>query len=171
MLKEKLRIDDKDALILSLLMRTPSLSQQALARQLGISQPSINARLSKLTNRGVLARVAGIDAKRSGLSLARADFSSPEPERVLERLRHCSFFVNGFVMSGTRNVSVFLIGDDLGTVERIVNTHIRSEPSVSDVELCVVVSPTKEFVCTIDLSEEQEKKCSSPSGCRSCASR
>lgn len=168
MLKDKLRIDEKDTTLLTLVMEDPSISQHELASRLKLSQPSINARLHKLRDKGVLVHTAGIDAKRSELALVRVDFTCADAERLLAVLEGCSFFVNGFVMSGTRNVSVFLIGEDLRKVEHIVNRYLRSNPKVSGIELSVVVSTAKEFVCSVDLAKEHTEACSDPDSCKDC---
>ncbi|MBD3209744.1 Lrp/AsnC family transcriptional regulator [Candidatus Woesearchaeota archaeon] len=168
MLRDKLHVDDKDVTLLSAVMRDPDISQQVLADQLKLSQPSINVRLHKLKDKGILARVAGIDAKRSGLALARVDFTCTDAEQLLSIFQHCSFFVNGFVMSGTRNVCVFLIGEDLRKVEHIVNRYLRANPRVHHVELSVVVNTAKEFVCAIDLKREHSEPCADPESCKDC---
>lgn len=169
MLKDKLGIDDKDTKILSLVMKNPDISQQTLAKELDLSQPSINVRMRKLKERGILVQTAGLDAKSAGVSLARVDFTCSNAEEVLGILNQCSFFVNGFIMSGTRNVSVFLVGEDLRKVEHIVNRYLRSSPQVSNIELSVVVNTTKEFVCSVDVQKERTEPCADPESCKECA--
>ncbi|MBN1275046.1 Lrp/AsnC family transcriptional regulator [Candidatus Woesearchaeota archaeon] len=169
MLKDKLGVDDKDAKLLTLLMRDPDISQHELAQRLRLSQPSVNARLRKLKDRGVVAHAVGLDAKRAGITLARVDFTCSDAERVLGVLQHCSFFINGFVMSGTRNASAFLVGEDLRKIEHIVNQYLRSSPKVSDIEIDVVVTMAKEFICSIDLEKEHTTPCADPESCKDCA--
>lgn len=169
MLKDKLGIDDKDGRLLSLVMKDPSVSQQELAKALDLSQPSVNARLRKLKERGILVQVAGLDVKSAGVSLARVDFTCSDADEVLSILKQCSFFVNGFVMSGTRNVSVFLVGEDLRKVEHIVNRYLRLSPKVSGIEISVVVNTAKEFVCSVDIDKEHSEPCADPASCKDCA--
>jgi Lrp/AsnC family leucine-responsive transcriptional regulator len=168
MLKDRLGLDDKDIKLLASLTKDPGISQQELAKALGLSQPSVNVRLRKLRERGVLAVQAGIDAGQAGVSLARVDFTCPDPDQILSLLSRCSFFVNGFVMSGTRNVSAFLIGEDLRKVERIVNRYLRANPAVTDIELSVVVQVVKPFICSLDLAKEHAGPCDNPAGCEHC---
>jgi DNA-binding Lrp family transcriptional regulator len=168
MLKDKLAIDEKDMKLLSLLMHDPSISQQDLAKKLDLSQPSINVRLHKLKKRGVLIQTAGIDAKRSDLALVRVDFTCADAEDLLHLLLQCSFFVNGFLMSGTRNVSVFLVAEDLMKVEHIVNKYLRANTKVSNIELSVVVNTAKEFICVIDIDKEHSLACADPRSCKAC---
>jgi DNA-binding Lrp family transcriptional regulator len=171
MLKEKIGVDEKDALLLSTIMHDPSTSQQALAKKLGLSQPSVNARVRKLKERGVLVETAGLDAKAAGLALVRVDCTCTDADSLLEKLRCCSFFVNAFILSGKRNLSLFLLGEDLGKVEDIVNIYLRSNSSVRDVELSVVVESAKSFLCSIDLSNEQHHPCADKRGCVHCSLR
>ena len=168
MLKDKIGIDDKDALLLSTLMQDAQTSQQALANKLKISQPSVNARVRKLKEKGVLVEAAGLDAKAAGLALARVDCTCTDTEKLLGKLSHCSFFVNGFILSGKRNLSLFLLGEDLEKVEDIVNIYLRGNETVSDVEVTVVVQSTKSFICAVDLANEHQHPCNDKHGCAAC---
>lgn len=168
MLADKLAIDDKDVRLMSLLMHDPTISQQELAHALALSQPSINVRLRKLRDRGILVQSVGIDVKRADIALVRVDCTCKDAENLLDLLKRCSFFVNGFLMSGKRNVSIFLVGEDLRKVEHIVKKYLRANPSVDDVELSVVVNTAKEFVCAVDMAKESTEACADPDNCDSC---
>lgn len=171
MLQEKIGIDEKDALLLSTLMRDPDASQQVLAAKLQLSQPSVNARLRKLKDRGILVQTAGLDANAAGLSLARVDCTCTDTDKLLGMLAGCSFFVNGFVLSGKRNLSLLLLAEDLEKVEDIVNVYLRGSDTVSDVEVTVVVDSAKSFLCSVDLVNEHGHPCNDRRGCATCALR
>jgi len=168
MLKDKLHIDDKDVSLLSMCMKDPSVSQAELAHKLHLSQPSVNVRLRKLRERGVLVHAAGIDAKKAGVALVRVDFTCRDAHRILRLLQQCPFFINGFLLSGTRNVSVFLLGEDLGKIEEIVKQYLRVNPDVSNIEVSVVVDTAKVFICSVDLEKEHQYPCSNPDTCKDC---
>ncbi len=168
MLQDKLGIDNKDVKILTMTMRDPEVSQQDLADALKLSQPSINVRLRKLKDSGILATTVGIDAHKAGLAMARVDFTCADADKMLLILKHCSFFVNGYLMSGTRNVSIFLIGEDLAKIEHIVKKYLRVNQQVSNIEVSVIVNTAKEFVCAVDLEKEQTHPCMDPTTCKEC---
>ena len=168
MLKSKLGIDDKDVKILGLFMHNPDVSQKELAEAVKLSQPSVNARVHKLRKRGILSRSIGIEFNKTDMYLARVDFTASNAEAVLNKLRQCSFFVNGFVMSGIHNASILMVGHDLKKIEAILNQHLRSNPDIQDIRMNVVVSTAKPFVCSIDLEKEQQHECLNPGSCAEC---
>jgi DNA-binding Lrp family transcriptional regulator len=168
MLKDNLGLDAKDTRILSLFARNPHISQSELGKALSISQPSVNARLQKLKDKGLLATLRGVDFKKTEMVMARVDFIASSAENILKHLQHCSFFVNGFMMSGRRNVSVFIVGHTLKKIETIIDKHLRGHEDVNDIAMDVIVSATKPFVCPIDLEREAHESCQNPKSCEEC---
>jgi len=51
--KVKLEMDDIDRKIVSLLEKDPEISQNKIAQEVGISQPSVGVRIRKLKKRGI----------------------------------------------------------------------------------------------------------------------
>jgi len=168
MIRDKLGLDDKDVHIASRLMQDPSVSQADLAQELKLSQPSINARIHKLKERGILTHLVGIDHNKTDMCMVRVDCTAQDAQEILTTLQHCSFFVNGFVMSGTCNVCLFVVGHDLKKVEAIINRHLRSNPKVRDIAMHVVVSAAKPFIYAINLEHEEHEECKNPSACGAC---
>ncbi|RJQ15596.1 Lrp/AsnC family transcriptional regulator [Candidatus Woesearchaeota archaeon] len=168
MLKEKLGMDKKDVKIVSLFMQNPDISQTELADALSISQPSINARLRKLKRNGVLARATGIEFNRANMYMARVDFTAANPEKLLNELKLCSFFVNGFILSGSNNVSIMIVAHDLKKIESIIDKNLRHNEAVKNINMSVVVSAAKPFICEIDLEREHREECQNPGSCEDC---
>lgn len=168
MLQAKLGLDAKDVHIVSALTRDPETSQADLAKRLGISQPSVNVRVQKLKKRGMMVSTSGIEFNRAGLNMVRVDFAATDPARVLGELQECSFFVNGFTLSGTRNVSILIVGHSLHKIDTIINTHLRPRGDVSDITTSVVVATAKPFVCAVDLEKEQHASCQNAASCENC---
>jgi Lrp/AsnC family transcriptional regulator, leucine-responsive regulatory protein len=168
MLKKTLGLDDKDAIIVSRSVRDPDVSQAELAQDLGISQPSVNVRVNKLKKRGILSQTMGIEFNRTNMSLARVDFTATHASEILKGLKECSFFVNGFIMSGTNNTSILVVGHDLKKIESIVNKHLRANPNVKDIQMNVVVTSAKPFVCSIDPERETKEECQDLNSCDGC---
>ena len=168
MLQTKLDIDSKDVKILSAFMRNPDVSQSELAELLKISQPSVNVRVRKLKERGLLTNTIGIEFNKTAMYMVRVDFTATHAQKILELLRPCSFFVNGFVMSGKNNVSILIVGHDLKKVETIINTHLRTNTDIKDITTSVVVSTIKPFVYSVDLEREQHEECKNVGSCDQC---
>ena len=169
MLHEKLGIDDRDAKIISWYMEDPFISQLEVAKRLKLSQPSVNVRIQKLLKKGILKFNVGMDFNRSNLFLTRVDFTSKDPHMTLERLKPCSFFVNGFILSGKNNLSVLLVNEDLKKLDEIINEYIRSDPDVSDINVNVVVSSARDFLFSVNLNHElTPRQCLQLNACKDC---
>ena len=164
---EKLGLDDKDVKLFTLVMINPDISQAELAKALKISQPSVNVRLRKLKDRGILAQSVGIEFNKTGLVMGRVDFASAEAKEIMDTLKGCSFFVNGFITSGTKNASILIVADDLKKIEAIVNEHIRNNPAISEIDMSVVVSSSKPFVFSVNLEQGKHPICHEES-CKDC---
>ncbi|HLD06326.1 MAG TPA: winged helix-turn-helix transcriptional regulator [Candidatus Nanoarchaeia archaeon] len=175
MIKERLNLDERDLQILAWHMEDPQIPQQEIASRLKLSQPSVNVRIQKLKEKGILSQYAGVNLNRTGLILVRVDFVAKDAAAVLEKMKGCPFFVNGFVMSGEKNASAYLINDSLKKIDEIINHHLRADGSVSSIVSNVVVSAVKDHIVTMDMSAElrqagciSEGKCSSAGLCNKC---
>lgn len=164
---DKIGVSEKDAKIISYYMDNPNIPQSEIAKKMKLSQPSINARVQKLMKKGLLNFHVGINFNKNKLFLMRVDFTAANPEAVLKKLERCSFFVNGFVMSGKNNLSVFLVCEDLRKIDEIINTYIRSDSGISDISTNIVVSTAKDFIFRINMQQELHK-CDQLSSCDSC---
>jgi Lrp/AsnC family transcriptional regulator, leucine-responsive regulatory protein len=161
-------LDPKDMKILSALMKDPRTSQSTLATKLKLSQPSINARIQKLRAKGLVAESIGIDFNKSSMQLVRIDCTVTNAPKLLDTLKDCSFFVNGFTMSGQRNVSMLIIVPDLQKAETIIDTHLRTNSQVSDIQTSVTIRSTKPFICSVNLEGAKSESCNNSESCEHC---
>jgi len=167
-MQQRLGLDDKDVKIISWFMRDPFISQNEIAEKLNLSQPSINARIQKLKTRGILYYDIGMSFNKTNLFLSRIDFTAKDPNYVLESLKKCTFFVNGFILSGKNNVSVFFINESLKKADEIINAHLRTNPDISDINVSFVVSAVNDFLFKMDLERTASEKCQKPNSCMEC---
>lgn len=165
---EELGLDNRDLKIVSWFMEDPHISQSEVASRLKLSQPSVNFRIQKLKQRGILNFQTGLSLNKTGLFMVRVDFTAKNAPEMLNNLKDCQFFVNGFVMSGKRNVSLNLVNTDLKKIDEIVNKHIRSNPEVSDVDVQVVVNAAADFLFSVNLDKEGCEHCFEVGGCEKC---
>lgn len=169
MITEKLDMDKRDVEIVNLYMKNPKYSQSEIAQELKLSQPSINARIAKLEKKGILAFNSGINFNQSELTLARVDFSAKKPKEIVDRMKNCSFFVNAFFVSGKTNVFLLLACENARKTEEIINTHLRTNPDISNITLTFMISSVKDFLINLDLTREvTSKHCYAPNGCKEC---
>ncbi|MBU7024686.1 MAG: Lrp/AsnC family transcriptional regulator [Theionarchaea archaeon] len=168
MLKEKLGLDEKDRKIISLLEENPQMSQSDIAKEVNLSQPSVGVRIRKLGEKGAVHYMVGMNFKTVGLNLAKVDVTAEDTPHLLEIFGDCPFFLNGLITSGQHNLCMFFMGEDVATLEAIIDRHLRSNPLVSEVNFDVVVAPIKDFVFPVKL-EIENQTCELEVNCRECA--
>lgn len=145
-----LKLSDKDWEIISMLQSNPEISQATMARNLGLSQPSISARLKRLMESGVLALQAGVNLKKVDYYIAKIDLSvKSASNRLIKAFSRCPYCINGFITSGKHNLLFLFVCEDLNTLEAIVDSRLRALPEVTDVEFSIVLAPIKDFIVPI----------------------
>ncbi len=137
---------------------------------MGISQPSVGVRLRKLKEKGALSFLIGMNFRKIDLHLVNVELSTRNSAEILRRFRGCPYFLNGFVVSGRRNLSLFFVGEDLSTIDALVDAHIRSRSDVEDVEVNVVLASYKNLVFPVRMKIERKNPPPCGDGnCSSCA--
>ena len=131
-----MKLDEKDRIIISLFANHSNISQEEIARQINLSQPSVAIRIKKLKENGALETQTGIYPLKMGLYMAKVDISSNDPTAILDMFKNCPYFANGFSISGKNNLCLFFISENIATLEAIVNGHIRPNQSVSNGPPC-----------------------------------
>jgi len=158
LLNDKLGLDIRDNIILSMIQKNPSISQEQIARKIKLSQPSVGARIRKLQQKGILHTINGVNFRVVDLYLAKVDINTTETTEILAKFKDCAFFVNALITSGRYNLCLFFMATDLKRLEGIVNYHLRGNPKVNDVEMNIVISTARDFVLPINIDYENEKQ-------------
>jgi len=167
--RRKIIMDELDKKIVALFQKDPTMSQKELAEKIGISQPSISARLRKLKEYGILSPCIGVSYKKAKLHMAKVDIDARDSNSILNIIRKCPYLWNAFLVSGKYNLTLFLIGEDISTLQSIVDSKIRPDPNVKDIDFSIVISPEKDFVLSIEFSVPKAE--TSPCGavCSECS--
>jgi DNA-binding Lrp family transcriptional regulator len=163
-------LDRKDKTIITMLSADPQVPQEAMARELGLSQPSVAVRVRKLREAGAVSVSAGIDPFKLGLNVAKVDVAATNPAKVLEFFSGCPYFLNGYIVSGKSNLSIVLVAARISTLQSIVDGHLRRMPEVNDVDFNIVIYPAKPVVMPVDISTGG-RSCDHGSTCARCESR
>jgi DNA-binding Lrp family transcriptional regulator len=163
-----LAMDETDKKIVSLLAENPELSQSEIGQLLEISQPAVGARTHKLKKQGVIAHQIGVNLKKANLGIAKIDLSTKSSAKILEIFEKCPLFLNGFVTSGKHNLCLFLVVEDLASLDACMDCHIRGNPLVSDVELSVVVATAKDVISPLKLTRNRTEVSSCGEQCDKC---
>ncbi len=161
-------LDEKDKMILEILEKNPEISQNEIAKIVGLSQPSVGARIKKMKELGIINHAYGINIKNPGLYILKVDIKCRQPRELLKLFSECPFFLNGFIVAGNRNLMMFFIGEDLSTLEAIVDRHIRPSPDVYDIDVGIVVRAERDTIIPMKIYVERSKIPSCGSNCNEC---
>lgn len=161
-------LDSKDKIILKILEETPEISQNEVARLVGLSQPSVGARIKKMKNMGIINHSYGINIKEPGLYVLKVDVKCRQPRDLLRIFADCPFFLNGFIVAGNRNLTMMFIGENLSTLEAIVDQHIRPSPEVYDINVGIMVGAERDTVVPMRIRVERSDKPSCNFTCIQC---
>jgi len=141
-----LRLDKSDRKIISMFAEDPRVSQDEIARELGISQPSVAGRIKRLRDAGGLEMQVGLNPEKMDLHIGKVDITSTNTQAILDMFRGCPYFMNGYNVSGKHNLCLFFIAENIATMEAIINGHIRPNEHVKEVEFNIVISAEKPLV-------------------------
>jgi len=162
---EKLGLDARDNTILSLVQKDPGISQEEIARNIKLSQPSVGARLRKLQQKGILNTVSGVNFRVVDLYLAKVDVHSTDTTAIINEFKDCPFFINALVTSGRYNLCLFLTATDLKRLEGIVNHHLRGNPKVKELEMNLIISSSRDLVLPMNIDHSNENQLSCQQHC------
>lgn len=167
-----MHFDAKDKIIISMYVEDPYVSQETIGKRVKLSQPSVAARIAKLKEGGALSSQIGIDPLKMGLYVAKVDISSTRPDEILSMFRGCPYFANGFTISGKNNLCLLFFSESIATLESIVNGHIRSNPSVSDVDFNIVITSERDYIVpsVLNFEHSEHPPCGIKLQCRDCPS-
>jgi DNA-binding Lrp family transcriptional regulator len=161
-------LDEKDKMILEILEENPEISQNEIAKVVGLSQPSVGARIKKMRELGIINHTYGVNLKNAGLYILKVDVKCRQPRELINIFVGCPFFLNGFVIAGNKNLTMMFIGEDLSTLEAIVDQHIRPDPNVYDIDVGIVVRAEKDTVVPMKVHIKKSDKAPCNSNCETC---
>lgn len=165
---EKLGLDDRDNSILIMLQNNPEISQEEIAKQIKLSQPSVGARIRKLKEKGLLQNTVGVNFKTVDLHLAKIDINTTDANAIVDDFKDCPFFINALITSGKHNLCLFFTATDLKRLEGIVNHHLRSNPKVKEIEMNIVITTSKDLVLPLNIDYYNKKQIDCKQECNDC---
>ena len=171
-MKFKPTFDRKDKMILTMFSHNPDVSQDSVAEEIKLSQPSVAVRIRKLRDAGALELQAGVDPFKLGLQIAKVDVTTTDPGKVLKLFADCPYFMNGLIISGKNNLSLFFVAENISTLESIVDGHLRRMPEVQQVDFNIVISTSRRMVMPVDLvwKDKKGESCVPNGTCLECES-
>ena len=154
MLSERLKLDEIDRQIISIVQEEPNITHTDIAEKINRSQPTVGMRIKKLEKSGVLVFQPGINFKKVNLFLATVEVKTKDPDELMEMARCCPFMLNAFRLSGEHNISILLASSKLDKLDNIINYHFRKNPDIGSVSMEIVTDIAKDFILPIDFDSE-----------------
>jgi DNA-binding Lrp family transcriptional regulator len=166
-----LGIDDDDKRIIMQLQKDPESTQDEIGELIGKSQPAVGSRIAKLTENGILGSRKGVNYKlATGLQLMQVSVSTTDVPSLLQKLRSCSIAVFGFRVVNENPFVIYIGGNSMEEIEEIVDTCIRSDENVKDVETVPVIKYLHDLVMPFNFECDFVNGIGC-SGCSFCSSR
>ena len=171
MTSKGLKLDEKDKTIMTLLSDNPNISQEEIAKEVNLSQPSVAMRLKKLKEGGAIVNVCGINPLKLGFYLAKVDFTTDNTTKILNTFKDCPYFLNGFIVSGRNNMTLLFVGEDISTLEAIVDYHLRALKEVQNVDFNIIIGVAKDLIMPVkmDVKRSDRPPCGIDFNCKDCS--
>ena len=158
MTREKIKLDEKDRKIITLLHNNQDISQEEIANEIKLSQPSVAIRIKKLKEKGILDNIIGVNLNKVGIYVAVVLVQTTNTTKILNLFRECPFFLNGFVLSGKQNLMLLFVGEDLASLESMIDERLRSNKDVKSAEFNILISSIKDFILPVKMTERPLNK-------------
>jgi hypothetical protein len=90
--------------------------------------------------------------------LAKVMVRTTNPAKILNMFRGCPFFINGFIVSGNDNLMLLFAGEDLASLESIIDYRIRPDKDVQRADFNILISSIKDFIVPVRIVERPLNK-------------
>jgi DNA-binding Lrp family transcriptional regulator len=155
--RKSIKLDEKDRKIITFLHDNQAISQEEIAKKVKLSQPSVAIRIRKLKERGIIDQIMGVNLNKVGIYVAIVNVRTTNTTKILNLFRNCPFFLNGFVISGEKNLMLLFAGEDLASLESIIDERLRPDDDVQGAEFNIIISSIKDFIMPIKMIERPLK--------------
>jgi len=158
MTRKSIELDEKDRKIITMLHNNQDISQEEIAKKINLSQPSVAIRLKKLKEKGIIDQIIGVNLNKVGIYVAMVKVRTTNSTKILNMFRKCPFFLNGFVISGEKNLMLLFAGEDLASLESIIDERLRPDEDVQSADFNIIISSIKDFIMPIKMIDRPLNK-------------
>jgi Lrp/AsnC family leucine-responsive transcriptional regulator len=158
-------LDLTDRRIIDEMRIDPYITQASISRKLGLSQPSVAARVKHLRDSGTLVSRVGLDLHGLRLAVGDVTLSVRAPHEMISQFKNCPCFVEGCTTSGEQNTLLIFAAEDVSSLQGIIDERVRDYPHVSNVHFKILNGLDSLGYCPVLCPEKKEL---SPCG-RSCS--
>jgi len=151
MISEKLKLDETDKQIITLLQENPNLTHSHIAEIVNLSQPTVGNRIKKLKKEGILQIQPGVNLKKVELYLAKVEMKTSIPSDIIDMARFCPFMLNAFRLIGEHDILILLVSSKIKNLYNVVDYHFRNNSDVKTVSMEIVIEIAKDLILPVDL--------------------
>jgi DNA-binding Lrp family transcriptional regulator len=155
MFNKRLKIDDVDKMIISLLQENPEMTHSDISEKVNKSQPAIGARIIKLKRKHLIETQIGADFKEIDIKLAKIEMLTKDVSSILEKIEHCPFVINAFKTSGNTNLCAMICAPEIQIIDKMVDLCFRSDEKVISVNTNYIISAVKKLVLPLNFDIER----------------
>jgi len=146
------KLDDIDLKILSIIQDDARAPISKLAKQVGLSPPSVHERISKLEEKGIIAEyVAVLDAKKLGKSLTAfigitLDRTCCKDEDVINTLKEIPEVQEVHRIAGEEDLLLKVKTEDTSTLEKMLINEVTGIKGVAKTRTMIALSSPMERI-------------------------
>lgn len=128
-----IQLDATDQAIIDLLRRDGRMAYRAIARELGITEPTVRARVRRMEESDTMRVVAVTDVQAAGFGLLLAvgvQVESRTPEAVARELAQIPEVFSVNVVVGAQDVEILVVAEDSLGLNHLLNETLATIPGV-----------------------------------------
>ncbi len=128
-----IRLDETDDAIITLLRGDGRLSFRAIARELGLTETTVRARVRRMEESNTMRVVAVTDIEAAGYGMLLAigvQVEGRTPEQVALELATIPEVFSVNVVVGTQDVEILMVARDQEALNELINNRLANMPGV-----------------------------------------
>jgi len=126
-------LDETDHAIIALLRADGRLPYRAIARELGLTENTVRARVRRLEESDTMRVVAVTDIEAAGYSMLLAigvQVENRSPEEVARQMAALQEVFSVNVVVGAHDLEILVVAEDQAALDRLINEQLAVMPGV-----------------------------------------
>ncbi len=145
------KLDKIDLKIMSSLNENPDMPYTEIAKHIDKSQPTVGMRMKKLSERGLLKKVYGIDFKKIDIMLAHISIQTSNIQQLTERINGNIGKILIWSSSGKYNLNMLICSKNMKDIGNMVCKLIKNEECIKLIKFEIINNLLTEFILPLKL--------------------
>lgn len=154
MFNKKLKIDETDKMIITLMQENPEMTHSDISEKVHKSQPAVGARIIKLKRKNLLNTQIGVNYKKVDIKLAKVEMLVKNVQDIVEKISKCPFVLHAFKVSGNTNLCVMIAAPEIQIIDRMVDICFRSDQNIMSINVSYIISSVKDLILPVNFDIE-----------------